>query len=235
METDRRLLGERVKSLTARLERLKRQHDTQRRARQRSGTMSVSLVGYTNAGKSTLFNAMTKANAYAADQLFATLDTTSRRLYLGDVGNIVLSDTVGFIRELPHQLVAAFRATLEETVHADMLLHVVDASSQVRQEQMAEVNAVLAEIDAANIPQILVWNKIDAVPELAAQGPRIERDEAGRVTRVFLSARTGQGLDLLREAISEAVVAGTAGLQSQHEAPDVRLIDRSHDAPRAED
>jgi GTP-binding protein HflX len=147
----------------------------------------------------------------------------------------VLSDTVGFIRELPHQLVAAFRATLEETVHADMLLHVVDASSQVRQEQMAEVNAVLAEIDAADIPQILVWNKIDAVPELAAQGPRIERDEAGRITRVFLSARTGQGLDLLREAISEAVVAGTAGLQSQQEAPDVRLIDRWDDAPRAED
>ncbi|OJY19554.1 GTP-binding protein HflX [Pandoraea cepalis] len=235
LETDRRLLGERVKSLSARLERLQRQHDTQRRARQRSGTMSISLVGYTNAGKSTLFNAMTKANAYAADQLFATLDTTSRRVYLGEVGNIVLSDTVGFIRELPHQLVAAFRATLEETVHANMLLHVVDASSQVRQEQMAEVNAVLAEIDAADIPQILVWNKIDAVPELAAQGPRIERDEAGRITRVFLSARTGEGLDLLREAISEAVVAGTGGLQSLQEAPDVRLIDRWTDAPRAED
>lgn len=235
LETDRRLLGERVKSLKIRLEKLQRQHDTQRRARQRSGTMSISLVGYTNAGKSTLFNAMTKANAYAADQLFATLDTTSRRVYLGELGNIVLSDTVGFIRELPHQLVAAFRATLEETVHADMLLHVVDASSQVRKEQMAEVNAVLAEIDAAEIPQILVWNKIDAVPELAAQGPRIERDEAGRITRVFLSARTGQGLDLLREAIGEAVVAGTGGLQSQHEAPDVRLIDRWGDVPRAED
>ncbi|GAB3628249.1 GTP-binding protein HflX [Pandoraea terrae] len=234
LETDRRLLGERVKSLKVRLIKLQRQHDTQRRSRKRNGTMSISLVGYTNAGKSTLFNALTKANAYAADQLFATLDTTSRRVYLGEAGNVVLSDTVGFIRELPHQLVAAFRATLEETVHADMLLHVVDASSSVRQEQMAEVNGVLSEIDAADIPQILVWNKIDAAPELAAQGPRIERDESGRVWRVFLSARTGEGLDLLRDAISEAVSLGT-GLQSDDEAPDVRLVDSWVDEPHAEE
>lgn len=221
LETDRRLLGERVRSLKTRLEKLRRQHDTQRRARQRTGAFSVSLVGYTNAGKSTLFNALTKAGAYAADQLFATLDTTSRRLFLGDAGNVVLSDTVGFIRELPHQLVAAFRATLEETVHADLLLHVVDASSPVRQEQIAEVNSVLGEIDADGIEQILVWNKIDAAPELAAQGPRVERDEYGRICRVFLSARTGQGLDLLRTAIAEAAVRPAAALQSPKAAADI--------------
>ncbi|MDF3883661.1 GTPase HflX, partial [Cupriavidus basilensis] len=166
-------------------------------------TLSISLVGYTNAGKSTLFNALTKARAYAADQLFATLDTTSRRLYLEDVGNVVLSDTVGFIRDLPTQLVAAFRATLEETVHADLLLHVVDASSPVRHEQIEQVNRVLAEINADDIPQIVVMNKIDAAPELLAQGPRVERNEDGVPTRVFVSARDGIGLDTLREALVE--------------------------------
>lgn len=165
--------------------------------------MSISLVGYTNAGKSTLFNALTKARAYAADQLFATLDTTSRRLYLEGVGNVVLSDTVGFIRDLPTQLVAAFRATLEETVHADLLLHVVDASSPVRHEQIEQVNRVLAEINADDIPQIVVMNKIDASPELLEQGPRVERNEEGVPTRVFVSARDGIGLDALREALVE--------------------------------
>jgi GTP-binding protein HflX len=203
LETDRRLLGDRVKLLRSRLEKLQRQRETQRRARGRQQTFSVSLVGYTNAGKSTLFNAMTKAQAYAADQLFATLDTTSRRIYLGDAGNIVLSDTVGFIRELPHQLVAAFRATLEETIHADLLLHVVDASSPVRMEQIGQVNDVLAEIGADNIPQILVWNKIDA----SSLEPGVERDEYDKIRRVFVSAQTGAGLDLLREAISEHVKA----------------------------
>ena len=199
LETDRRLLGDRVKALRSRLDKLHRQRATQRRARNRTNTFSVSLVGYTNAGKSTLFNALTKAQAYAANQLFATLDTTSRRIYLGEVGNIVISDTVGFIRELPHQLVAAFRATLEETIHADLLLHVVDAASPVRMEQIEQVNSVLKEIGADHIPQILAWNKIDA----AELQPALERDEYDKIRRVFISAQTGEGLDLLREAIAE--------------------------------
>jgi GTP-binding protein HflX len=187
-------------------------------------------VGYTNAGKSTLFNALTKAQAYAADQLFATLDTTSRRVFLGEeAGHVVVSDTVGFIRELPHQLVAAFRATLEETIHADLLLHVVDASSAVRLDQIDQVNEVLRGIGADTIPQILVFNKIDAVPELAARGDAVERDEYGNISRVFLSARTGQGLDALRAAIAEITVAeaGVSGpeagsvLSGQSELPDV--------------
>jgi GTP-binding protein HflX len=199
LETDRRLLGDRVKALRTRLDKLQRQRETQRRARDRSHTFSVSLVGYTNAGKSTIFNALTKAQAYAADQLFATLDTTSRRIYLGEAGNVVISDTVGFIRELPHQLVAAFRATLEETIHADLLLHVVDAASPVRMEQIEQVNTVLKEIGADHIPQILVWNKIDA----AGLEPALERDEYDKIRRVFVSAQNGTGLGLLREAITE--------------------------------
>ncbi len=201
LELDRRMLDDRAKRLKADLSRLQRQHHTPRRARARNDTLSISLVGYTNAGKSTLFNALTKARAYAADQLFATLDTTSRRLFLEGLGNVVLSDTVGFIRDLPTQLVAAFRATLDETVHADLLLHVVDASSPVRHEQIEQVNRVLAEINASDIPQIVVMNKIDAAPELLEQGPRVERDEDGVPKRVFLSAREGMGLDALREAI----------------------------------
>jgi GTP-binding protein HflX len=203
LETDRRLLGVRVKALRALLDKLRRQHATQRRARGRSATFSVSLVGYTNAGKSTVFNAMTKAGAYAADQLFATLDTTSRRVYLGEAGHVVISDTVGFIRELPHQLVEAFRATLEETIHADLLLHVVDAGSPVRMEQIEQVNMVLKEIGADHIPQILVWNKIDTVD----LEPVVELDEYDRIHRVFISARTGAGLDLLRQAIADALAA----------------------------
>lgn len=201
LETDRRLIGERVKALRARLAKLRKQHETQRRARGRNSTFSVSLVGYTNAGKSTLFNTLTKAGVYVANQLFATLDTTSRRLYLGEaVGSVIMSDTVGFVRELPHQLVAAFRATLEETIHADLLLHVVDGSSPVRMEQIEQVNEVLREIGADHIPQILVWNKIDA----AGLEPTVERDEYAKISRVFISAQSGAGLDLLREAIVEA-------------------------------
>ncbi|MFS0754415.1 GTPase HflX [Noviherbaspirillum sp. 1P10PC] len=222
LETDRRLIGERVKALRAKLKKLQRQHETQRRARGRSNTLSVSLVGYTNAGKSTLFNAMTKAQVYAADQLFATLDTTSRRIYLGEAGSVVISDTVGFIRELPHQLVAAFRATLEETIRADLLLHVVDASSPTRLEQVEEVNAVLREIGADRIPQILVWNKIDA----AGLEPAVERDEYDKIRRVFISAQTGAGIDLLREAIGEFAVgehAMQAGAQQSSDEEDVRF------------
>lgn len=199
LETDRRLIGARVKMLQSKLDKLQRQRATQRRARERNHTFSVSLVGYTNAGKSTLFNNMTKAGVYAADQLFATLDTTSRRVHLGEAGNVVVSDTVGFIRDLPTQLVAAFRATLEETIHADLLLHVVDAASPVRNEQIEQVNAVLTEIGADHVPQVLVWNKID----LAGLPPAIERDEYDKIYRVFVSAHTGEGVDLLRQAIAE--------------------------------
>jgi GTP-binding protein HflX len=199
LETDRRLIGVRVKALRARLEKLQRQRNTQRRARERNHTFSVSLVGYTNAGKSTLFNNLTKAGVYAADQLFATLDTTSRRVHLGQAGNIVLSDTVGFIRELPTQLVAAFRATLEGTIHADLLLHVVDGASTVRAEQVEQVNAVLREIGADHIPQVLVWNKIDQ----SGLAPAVERDEYDKIQRVFVSAQTGDGMELLRYAMAE--------------------------------
>ncbi len=220
LETDRRLLGERVKALRAKLTKLHRQHATQRRARARNNTFSVSLVGYTNAGKSTIFNALTKAGVYAADQLFATLDTTSRRIHLDEVGNVVISDTVGFIRELPHQLVAAFRATLEETIRADLLLHVVDAASPARLEQIEQVNLVLKEIGADEIPQILIWNKIDT----AGLEPAVERDEYDKIRRVFISAQTGAGLDQLRQAVAEfakarnTALVGDASLQTANDA-----------------
>ena len=202
LETDRRLLGNRVEMLKTRLAQIEKQRKVRRRARERGDVLSVSLVGYTNAGKSTLFNALTKAGAYAADQLFATLDTTSRRLYVGGEGagaSVVLSDTVGFIRDLPHALVAAFQATLEETAQADLLLHVVDSASEDRDAQIGAVNQVLAEIGAAEVPQILVWNKIDLTRAAAA----VERGDCGTIRRIFLSARTGEGLDLLRDALAE--------------------------------
>ena len=168
----------------------------------------IAIVGRPNVGKSTLFNALTKAGAYAADQLFATLDTTSRRLFLGEAGSVVLSDTVGFIRDLPHSLVAAFHATLEETVSADLLLHVVDSASEDREGQIAAVNGVLEEIGAGGLPQILVWNKID----VTLASPEVQRDACGKISRVLLSARTGEGLDLLREVLAEAALAHKAEL-----------------------
>lgn len=200
LELDRRKLDKRVHLLKERLEKLKHQRVVQRRSRNRANVFSVSIVGYTNAGKSTLFNRLTRAKAYVADQLFATLDTTSRRMFTEGQGEIVVSDTVGFIRHLPHSLVAAFRGTLEETIQADLLLHVVDINNPNRDDQIAEVNKVLTEIGAESIPQILVFNKID----LLGVPPDVERDEYGRIAAVRLSAKTAEGLDQLRAALAEA-------------------------------
>ncbi len=210
IELDRRMIGDAIKRTRERLVKVKRQRSTQRRQRERRDTFNISLVGYTNAGKSTLFNALVKARAYAADQLFATLDTTTRQLYLADAGRSVsLSDTVGFIRDLPHGLVDAFQATLQEAIDADLLLHVVDASNADFPEQMAQVERVLQEIDAADIPQILVFNKLDALaderrpPELQDQ-----YEVAGHLLpRLFVSARSGEGLDHLRHALAARVLA----------------------------
>ena len=206
IELDRRYIANRTRVLRDKLGSLVKQRSVQRRSRARGDVLSVSIAGYTNAGKSTLFNALPHAKAYEADKLFATLDTTSRRIWIKQAGAVVVSDTVGFIRDLPHGLVAAFRATLEETVRADLLLHVVDAASPAREAQQQEVNKVLAEIGADAAPQVLVWNKIDAARLTAA----VERDQCGRISRVFVSARTGAGLEALRGAIAEFAQARTA-------------------------
>ena len=206
LEVDRRLIATRVKVLKDKLAKLRRRRDVQRRARERGRAFTISLVGYTNAGKSTLFNTLTRAGALAEDRLFATLDTTTRRLYLPEAGNVAISDTVGFIRELPHTLVEAFRATLEEANHADVLLHVVDAASEAREAQIEEVDKVLAEIGAASIPRLLVWNKIDRTGVAAG----VDRDEYDRILRVRLSAKTGDGVDGLRRALIEAAASKTS-------------------------
>jgi GTP-binding protein HflX len=199
LELDRRMLRVRVKQLREKLAKLKSQRGMQRRARKRSNVMTVSLVGYTNAGKSTIFNRLTKANIYAADQLFATLDTTTHKIFIPDCGQVVISDTVGFIKHLPHALVEAFGATLEEAAQADLLLHIVDTASTNREEQIAQVNKVLLEIGAAKVPQVLVHNQIDRV----GLEPALARDECGRIATLHVSAKTGDGMDLLRLAMAE--------------------------------
>jgi GTP-binding protein HflX len=180
-----------------------------RRSRNRSDVLSVSIVGYTNAGKSTLFNKLTKANVYVANQLFATLDTTSRRVFSDGAGEIVLSDTVGFIRHLPHGLVAAFRSTLEETIQADLLIHVVDVNNPIRDDQIVEVNKVLTEIGADKIPQVVVLNKID----LQGLDSNVQRDDYGRIARVSLSAKSGTGVEGLLLALAEAKAARQAQIE----------------------
>jgi GTP-binding protein HflX len=222
IELDRRMIGEAIKRTRERLVKVQRQRGTQRRRRERRDTFNISLVGYTNAGKSSLFNALVKARAYAADQLFATLDTTTRHLYLGEAGRKVsLSDTVGFIRELPHGLIDAFKATLQEAVDADLLLHVVDASNPHHPEQMAQVQAVLKDIGADAVPQILVFNKLDAIG--VERRPLQLRDEIEvdgvRMPRIFLSARSGEGLANLRaELASKAREGFEDGMSPEPEA-----------------
>jgi GTP-binding protein HflX len=200
LETDRRLVRGRIRSIEARLEKVRKQRQQGRRARRRAAIPTVSLVGYTNAGKSTLFNQLTQAGVYAEDQLFATLDPTMRRLHFPDIGPVVLADTVGFISHLPHRLIEAFRATLEEVASADLLIHLIDASVEDPQMHIEQVSAVLAEIGADEIPQLKVFNKIDLVP---SRRPTIDRTPDGRVEAVWLSAHSGAGMDLLMDTVGE--------------------------------
>ncbi|WP_417550692.1 ribosome rescue GTPase HflX [Methylophaga sp.] len=200
LETDRRLLGQRIKSLKKRLEKVRSQRDQGRRSRQRAGVPVVSLVGYTNVGKSTLFNRMTASDVYADDRLFATLDPTLRRFRIADTEPLILADTVGFIRQLPHDLVESFSSTLEETRDASLLLHIVDVAAVDRDELMKHVDDVLQQIGADELPQLIIYNKIDRLENVQ---PKLERDQQGKIRRIWLSAHTGEGLDLLRLALQE--------------------------------
>ncbi len=228
IELDRRMIGDSIKRTKERLEKVKRQRGTQRRQRERREVFNISLVGYTNAGKSTLFNALVKARAYAADQLFATLDTTTRQLWLAEAGRAVsLSDTVGFIRDLPHGLIDAFQATLQEATDADLLLHVVDASNPNFLEQMQEVNRVLAEIGASDVPQVLVFNKLDLLDE-TRQPHELHGTfevDGDRLVRLFVSAAKGVGLDGLRQELAQRALVTRNSVQEpdadQGEAPAV--------------
>jgi GTP-binding protein HflX len=232
IELDRRMIGDSIKRTKERLIKVKRQRQTQRRQRERRDAFNISLVGYTNAGKSTLFNALVKARAYAADQLFATLDTTTRQLYLGEGARLAsLSDTVGFIRDLPHGLIDAFQATLQEAVDADLLLHVVDAANPAYPEQIAEVQRVLAEIGAAEIPQILVFNKLDGL-EMARRPLHLQdmfEIDGQQVQRIFVSARSGEGVPALRQMLADVARTGPVIVDDyspgSHEAvPDLGTI-----------
>jgi GTP-binding protein HflX len=220
LETDRRLLRGRIDAIEARLAKVSRQREQGRRARKRTELPTVSVVGYTNAGKSTLFNQLTEADVYAQDQLFATLDPTLRRLTVGSGQDVILADTVGFIRDLPHDLVAAFRATLEETRMADLLLHIIDASDPQWQEKQAAVEQVLEEIGATDVPLLKVMNKIDLVPELAAG---IEEDAEGLASTVYLSAQSGSGLDELKQAIAQHVSTERLEVTIKLQPSDARL------------
>jgi GTP-binding protein HflX len=223
IELDRRMIGDNIKKIKERLIKVKRQRQTQRRQRERRDAFNISLVGYTNAGKSTLFNALVKARAYAADQLFATLDTTTRQLYLGEAGRSVsLSDTVGFIRDLPHGLIDAFQATLQEAVDADLLLHVVDAASPNFLEQIVEVQRVLGEIGAADIPQVLVFNKLDAL-EKERRPLQLEDTydlDGVQTPRIFLSAKNGEGLQALRQQLARIVSGGVLPVKDGENFPE---------------
>ena len=228
IELDRRMIANNIKRTKEQLDKVKRQRQTQRKQRDRRGAFNISLIGYTNAGKSTLFNALVKARAYAADQLFATLDTTTRQLYLGEAERSVsLSDTVGFIRDLPHGLVDAFQATLQEAVDADLLLHVVDASNPDYMLQIEQVQRVLVEIGADKVPQILVFNKIDAMPE--ARLPLQSRDyfelDGKQTPRIFLSAQAGTGIAQLRSLLAQTAAASPVLASGQPQSPVVYEAD----------
>lgn len=235
IELDRRMIADAIKRTKDKLLKVKKQRQTQRRQRERRDVFNISLVGYTNAGKSTLFNAMVKARAYAADQLFATLDTTTRQLYLSEAEmSVSISDTVGFIRDLPHGLVAAFQATLQEAVDADLLLHIVDASNENFPEQMEQVRKVLGEIDALGIPQVLVFNKLDLLPSErlpVALQDTYEVDGVA-VPRVFVSARSGEGLPQLRQILADAALLARNTPKAEVEPKDQR--DFSSEPPLSE-